>query len=114
MSMQEKFTPAMRKLAADRDLDLVVELDYANTGLFSFQPRDSFGSILRFPFNFQTGYSSFSGGIGRLGPLGENGKRGCWSGVRGVEHDSVVARVTELLEANDEEFLSGAPDGGGR
>ncbi len=114
MNLQEKFTAALQNLAAGRDLDLVVELDYANTGFFSFQPRDSFVSVLRFPFSFQTGYSSFCGGLGKLGPLGQNHKGGTWSAVRGAEHDAVIARVTEQLEAKDVERSGGVPDRSGR
>lgn len=55
MNVQAKFTAAMRKLAEARDLDLLVELDYPNSGFLSFQPRGSFQAVLRFPFSFRTG-----------------------------------------------------------
>jgi hypothetical protein len=97
MKMQEKFRAAMQRIADERDLDLIVEHDYANTGWYSFQPRDGFEPILRFPFNFQTGYSAF-GQAGLPGPLGPNPAGGYWGLVRGGEHELVIARVKALLD----------------
>lgn len=103
MNMQEKFTAALRELAEEHDLDLVVEHAYANTGFFSFQPRGSFEPVVRFPFGFQTGYSTFASGVGP-GPLGMNPKGGLWRFVEGGEHDVVLARVAVILD--------GVADGG--
>jgi hypothetical protein len=100
--MQEKFTAAMRRLAEKRDLELVVEHTYANSGFFSLQPRGSFEVVLRFPFEFGTGYSSFTGGIGDAGPLGYRVGGTPWSCVRGSEHDEVLARIGELLDEGNE------------
>jgi hypothetical protein len=98
MDMQEKFTAAMRRLAEDRDLDLVVEHTYANSGFYSLQLHHSFEVVLRFPFDFHAGHSSFSGAVGESGPLGDGPRGGPWSCVRGREHDLVLARVKEVLD----------------
>jgi 8-oxo-dGTP pyrophosphatase MutT (NUDIX family) len=97
LDMQEKFTAAMRELAEERNLELIVEHTYAGSGYYSLQPRESFDPVLRFPFDFRTGYSSFVGGVGDPGPLGLRADDSPWSCVRGGEHDEVLARVTEIL-----------------
>ena len=51
MDMQEKFQAAMQKFADERDLDLVIEHDWANTGRHSGRPREGFGPVLRFAFD---------------------------------------------------------------
>lgn len=98
MDMQEKFTTAMGKLTEERDLELVVELTYPNSGYYSLQPRESFDPVLRFPFDFRTGYSSFAGGVGEPGPLGLRSGGGSWNCVRGGEHDEVLAHVAKILD----------------
>jgi hypothetical protein len=65
MNIQEKFQAAIQEIADERDLDLIVEHRYANSGSYSFQPRGGFEPVLRFPFDFQTGYPSFSSGAGQ-------------------------------------------------
>jgi hypothetical protein len=97
MNMQEKFQAAMQKIADEHDLDLVVETGWANTGWYSFQPRAAFEPLLRFPYDFQKGYSSFNA-AGRIGPLGPNPKGGYWSHVQGGEHELAIARVRALLD----------------
>jgi hypothetical protein len=101
LDTQEKFTAAMRKLAEERDLELIVEPTYANSGYYSLQPRESFDPVLRFPFDFRTGYSSFADGVGEPGPLGMRTGGSPWSCVRGGEHDEVLARVGEILAGRD-------------
>lgn len=111
MDTQEKFQAAMQKVADDRDLDLVIEHNWANTGWYSFQPREGFGPVLRFPFDFQTDYSTFSAG-GSPGPLGPNPDGGRWSFVRGGDHDLVIARVVALLDGGpDTVRIVVLPDG---
>ena len=55
--------------------------------------------MLRFPFDFRTGHSSFAGRIGDPGPLGLRVDGAPWSGVRGGEYDEVPTRAAELLDA---------------
>jgi len=98
MNTQEKFTAAMQRLAEQRELDLLVNHSWANTGRFIFQRHGSFQPLLEFPFNFQTAYSSFGSGAGE-GPLGRSPSGGAWSYVEGVDHDALIARVAELLDA---------------
>ena len=114
MDTQEKFTAAMRKLAEERNLELIVEPTYANSGYYSLQPRESFDPVLRFPFDFRTGYSSFADGVGEPGPLGLRSSGSPWNCVRGGEHDEVLARVAEILDeaaqgAWEAPALAGAP-----
>lgn len=97
MRMQDKFQAAMQALADERDLDLVVEHSYPNIGWYSFQPRGGFEPVLRFPFDFQTGYSGF-GPAGLPGPLGLNPAGRYWSAIRGGGHELVIARVRALLD----------------
>lgn len=97
MKMQEKFRTALEKIADERDLDLVVEHAYANTGWYSFQPRGGFEPVLRFPFNFQTGYSSFDAGA-KPTSLGRGPRGGAWSYVEGGDHEKVLARVKAVLD----------------
>lgn len=106
LDTQEKFTAAMRRLAEGRDLELIVEITYANSGYYSLQPRESFDPVLRFPFEFRTGYSSFVGGVGEPGPLGLRSSGSPWNCVRGGEHDDVLARVVEILTKREEESRS--------
>jgi hypothetical protein len=101
MDLLEKFTAAMRSLAEERDLELVVEHTYASSGYFSLQRPESFDPVLRFPFDFRTGYSSFAEGIGEPGPLGLRPDNAPYSFVRGGEHDGVLARVAVLLDEAD-------------
>jgi hypothetical protein len=111
VNMQEKFGAAIHEIADERELDLVIERDYANTGHYSFQPRGGFEPVLRFPFNFQTGYSSFNAG-GRPGPLGCSPKGGPWSYVEGGEHEQVLARVVAVLDGEpDTDRIVVLPDG---
>lgn len=107
MNSQEKFTAAMRRLAEERDIDLLVNQSWANTGRFVFQRRGSFAAILEFPFNFQTDYSSFSSGAGE-GPLGRSPSGGVWSYVQGADHDLLIARIGALL---DHRIAAGADSG---
>ncbi len=97
MNMQEKFQAAMQEIADERDLDLVIEHVYSNTGWYSFQPRAGFEPVLRFPFNFQRGYSSFDSGA-KPTPLGRGPGGGAWSYVEGGEHEKVIARVKAVLD----------------
>jgi hypothetical protein len=97
MNMQEKFQSALEGIAEERDLDLVVEHNYANTGWYSFQPPAGFEPVLRFPFNFQTGYSSFDAGAGPTS-LGGGPRGGAWSHVEGGDHEKMLARVRALLD----------------
>ncbi len=101
MDTQEKFTAALRNLCEERDLELIVEETYAGSGYFSLQHPESFDSVLRFPFEFRTGYSSFAEGIGNPGPLGAGPDDAPYSCVRGGEHDEVLARVAALLDEPD-------------
>ncbi|MBS1895594.1 MAG: hypothetical protein JST59_30205 [Actinobacteria bacterium] len=111
MNMQEKFQAAMQKIADERDLDLVVEHDYANTGWYSFQSRDGFEPTLRFPFGFHRGYSNFSGG-GRPGPLGRSPRGGPWTYVEGGQHEELIAHVRALLDGEpDTVRIVVLPDG---
>jgi hypothetical protein len=98
LDVQEKFTAALRKLAEERDLDLIVEPIYANSGYYSLQPPESFDPVLCFPFDFRVGYSSFAGGVGKPGPLGLRSSGSPWNCVRGGEHDEVLAYVVEILD----------------
>ncbi len=98
LDTHEKFTAAMRKLAEERDLELIVEDTYPGCGYYSLQPRASFEAVLRFPFDFRTGHSSFAVGIGDPGPLGLREGGTPYSCVRGGEHDEVLARVAKLLD----------------
>jgi hypothetical protein len=102
LDTQEKFIAAMRRLACERDLELIVEDTYPGCGYYSLQPRASFEAVLRFPFDFRTGYSSFAVGIGDPGPLGLREDDTPYSCVRGGEHDEVLARVAELLDEGSE------------
>jgi hypothetical protein len=102
LDTQEKFTAAMRRLAEERDLELIVEDTYPGCGYYSLQPRASFEAVLRFPFDFRIGYSSFAVGIGDPGPLGLRGDDTPYSCVRGGEHDAVLTRVAELLDEGAE------------
>jgi hypothetical protein len=111
MNMQEKFTAAMQRITDERDLDLVVETEWSNTGWYSFQPREAFEPLLRFPYDFQTGYSGF-GQAGLPGPLGPNPQGAHWSHVRGGEHELVIARVVALLDGGpDTVRIVVLPDG---
>jgi|GEM_PF-1857845 len=98
LNMQEKFTAALRKLCEERDLELIVEDTYAHSGFFSLQHPESFEAVLRFPFDFRTGFSSFAEGIGDPGPLGAQADGSPYSCVRGGDHDEVLARVDALLD----------------
>lgn len=102
MDTQEKFTAAMRRLAEERDLELIVEHTYPGCGYYSLQPYASFEAVLRFPFDFRTGYSSFAVGIGDPGPLGLREGGTPYSCVRGGEHDEVLTRVAKLLDEGAE------------
>lgn len=93
---QSKFTTAMQRLADERDLELVVDHAYANTGTYSFQKPDRFDALLQFPFTFHHGYSSFTSAPDH--PLGPGPKGGPWSYVQGAEHDLLIGRVTEVLD----------------
>jgi hypothetical protein len=86
MNTQQKFTAAMQRLADERDLDLLVNHSWANTGRFVFQRHGSFEPLLEFPFNFQTDYSSFGSGAGH-GPLGRSPSGAVWSYVHGADHE---------------------------
>jgi hypothetical protein len=97
MKTKEKFETALRKIAEDRDLDLVIEHSYANIGHYAFQPRDSFEPVIRFPFDFQHGYSNFAT-CADPEPLGRNQMGGRWSGVRGGAHDQILTRVKAKLD----------------
>jgi hypothetical protein len=97
MNMQEKFQAAMQKIADERDLDLVVEAEWANTGWFSFQPRDAFEPLLRLSYNFQDGYSSFAVDP-QTGTLARGARGSAWRGVRGGEHERVIAWVRSMLD----------------
>jgi hypothetical protein len=114
LDTQEKFTTALRERAGERGLDLVVERTYADSGFYSLQPRGSFRPVLRFPFAFRTGYSSFDGGVGDPGPLGLRADGTPWSGVRGGEHDEVLDRVAELLDAGGARCARGGELAGAR
>jgi hypothetical protein len=98
MNTQEKFQAAMQQIADDRDLDLVIEHNYSNTGFYSFQPRHGFEPVLRFPFYFHAGYSGFGSRGRTAGPLGKSPKGGPWSHVEGGEHELVIARVRAVLD----------------
>lgn len=108
MDTQEKFTTALRNLCEERDLELIVEDTYAGSGYFSLQHPESFDPVLRFPFDFRTGYSSFADGIGEPGPLGLRPDNAPYSCVRGGEHDEVLARVVALLDEPDRSGERGA------
>lgn len=113
LEMQEKFTAALTRLAERRDLELIVEHTYPGCGYLSLQPRDSFEVELRFPFEFRTGYSSFTVGIGDPGPLGLSAGGGPYSCVRGGDHDEVLAHVEVILHGGakrcaDADSLAGA------
>jgi hypothetical protein len=97
MNMQEKFQTAMQKVADERDIDLVVEAIWANTGWYSFQPREGFEPLLRFSYNFQDGYSSFDAG-GSEGSPGLSALGGAWSYVRGGDHERVITWVRSILD----------------
>jgi hypothetical protein len=101
LDTQEKFTAALRNLCEERDLELIVEETYVGSGYFSLQHPESFDPVLRFPFEFRTGYSSFAEGIGESGPLGLRPDHAPYSCVRGGEHDEVLARVAALLDEPD-------------
>ncbi|HVX32803.1 MAG TPA: hypothetical protein VHA80_06635 [Solirubrobacterales bacterium] len=97
MNMQEKFQAAMQKIADERDLDLVVERTYANSGWYSFQPRAGFDPVLRFGFNFLIGYSEFlAGGCPDLLVL--DPRDGRWNHVEGGQRDLLVAAVRSVLD----------------
>jgi hypothetical protein len=98
LDMQEKFTAALRKLCEERDLELIVEDTYPGSGHFSLQRPESFDPVLRFPFEFRTGYTSFAEGIGDPGSLGTQPDDSPYSCVRGGEQDEVLACVTEILD----------------
>jgi hypothetical protein len=59
MTTQEKFLAKMRETAEDRDLQLIVDYGYANTGTVAFETEEEFDPVLSFSFNFQSGYCSF-------------------------------------------------------
>lgn len=44
----------LESIAADNNLDLVVDRDYHNLGMARFQPPNSFQSLLGVKFNFQS------------------------------------------------------------
>jgi hypothetical protein len=98
LDTQEKFTVALRKLCEERDLELIVEHTYADSGFFSLQHPESFDPVLRLPFDFRIGYTSFAEGIGRPGPLGRRPDDSAYSCVRGGEHDEVLTRIADLLD----------------
>ena len=98
MDTQEKFTAAVGELAEERGFELIVEVTYPNSGYYSLQPRGSFDPVLRFPFDFRTGASSFTEGIGKPGPLGRRDDGTPYSCVQGGEHDEVLARVARILD----------------
>jgi hypothetical protein len=102
LNTQEKFTAALRRLCEERDLELIVEDTYAHSGFFSLQPPESFEAVLRFPFDFRIGYTSFAEGIGDPGPLGVRADDSPYSCVSGGEHDEVLARVAALLDEPSE------------
>lgn len=102
LDTQEKFTAALRRLCEERDLELIVEHTYAGSGYFSLQHPESFDPVLRFPFDFRTGHTSFAESIGDPGPLGMGPSGAPFSYVRGGEHDQVLARVAMLLDELEE------------
>lgn len=114
MTIQEKFRRAMQRLATERDLDLVVEPESPETGWYSFQPHDTFEPVLRFPYSFRSGCSTFSRG-GRPGPLGRDRAGVMWGTVEGGGHDRVIARVRTLLDGEpaDGPLAPASPDAGG-
>lgn len=97
---QEKFTAKLQRLADERQLDLVIESSYTNIGHFCFQRQEGFDPLLRFPFNFQPEYSSFSATTKDPGALGyrEPGSSRRFGGLKGAELDLAVVRVAELLD----------------
>jgi hypothetical protein len=97
MTTQTKFTDTMRRLAEERDLDLLVNTNWANTGRFVFQHHDQFDPLLEFPYAFHPDYASFNGGGGD-GPLGRSATDGPWSYVQGGDLNRLVERITELLD----------------
>jgi hypothetical protein len=102
LNTQEKFIAALRKLCEERDLELIVEETYAHSGFFSLQHAESFEAVLRFPFDFRTGYTCFAEDIGNPGALGVRADDSPYSCVRGGEHDEVLARVAMLLDEPSE------------
>ncbi|HWC48510.1 MAG TPA: hypothetical protein VG448_06490 [Solirubrobacterales bacterium] len=102
LNTQEKFTAALKKLCEERDLELIVEDTYAHSGFYSLQHPESFEAVLRFPFDFRTGFSSFAEGIGDPGPLGVRAGSFPYSCVRGGGHDEVLARVAAILDEPSE------------
>lgn len=98
-TMQAKFEAAMQRLADERDLDLVIESKWANAGHYSFQRRGDFEPLLRFPYDFQHGRSSFCGMTEDPGPLGyiSDGDPAKFLIIEGAEHDLAITRAAELL-----------------
>lgn len=61
MNTQEKFMQRMEGIAERRQVDFVVDHDWANTGVAMFQPKGEFKPLVSFKFAFQTEYATFEG-----------------------------------------------------
>lgn len=100
MNTRKKFTAALQRIADEREVDLIVDGTYANTGTYRFQARDSFAPLLEFSFNFQSDYTSLGPSGANDGPLGPRGggRRG-WGYLRtGGELDEAIERIKETLD----------------
>lgn len=61
MTTQQKFMQRMEGIAERRQVDFVVDHNYANTGRAMFQHKGEFKPLVSFTFAFQTEYASFEG-----------------------------------------------------
>jgi hypothetical protein len=61
MTTQQKFLERMEGIAKRRQVEFVVDHDYANRGFAMFQHKGEFKPLVSFKFDFQPEYASFEG-----------------------------------------------------
>ena len=93
LSTQKKFLQHCQDEAEVRNLVLVVDNTYANTGTVRFQRMESFVPLVTFGYDFQQGYARFHGDLGREHRTGIVGARS----VKFDDLDTVLEDLRALL-----------------
>jgi hypothetical protein len=89
-STQTKFLAIMEQIAADRELDLVVDKrGFDNVGRIQFQSRGGFAPLLDFEFAFTADYATFKGDS-----LGESPRDRRWTYVVSAADEAHPGRRT--------------------
>lgn len=58
---QDKFETMLAAIAAEHDLELVNDRQWANTGTYRLESSDSFAPVVSMQYQFNDGYATFEG-----------------------------------------------------